>query len=600
MTSQSGHAALKLDAFVRQYRSMALVRCALPLALAAMLATVAPLGFTAAFAAVHFALYLAFFGVIEIGARDRSLPEKALRRMAIRTAIIGAIITLHACWMLLQLRNLTGEPVVRTEAALVVIGVLMFTATQTHMTRWGYMVGIAPAVVALLLIALNQHPSPNPHLVLVVCLFLIAVVAVTWRQQSTDLALRDTKLALEQKNRALSAMVAEADAARTQAEAANRAKSDFLAMTSHEIRTPLNAVLGLAEALHRSPLPTQQAEMARGVVDAGALLKRLLDAMLDVSRIEAGKMTLSPKPFDLRRAIETLVRIWTPKAAEAGVTLTFDLAGLPAGGLMIDGPKVEQMLFNLASNAVKFSPDNGEVVIRAATVPRDIDNGVTVVLEVLDQGPGVAPQDRPRIFRSFEQAQAGRDMGGAGLGLAICAGNVALMEGTITVDDAPGGGAAFCILFPAETCDLTEAASEQAISTGLDEERPLRVLAAEDNAGNRHVLEVLLGPLPVALTVVEDGAQAVAAEASGAFDMVLMDANMPVMDGLTALRAIRSSGSATPVWMLTANVFEEDVARYRAAGADGVLSKPIELGELFAALAQAAQRADGEAGAVAA
>lgn len=185
-------------------------------------------------------------------------------------------------------------------------------------------------------------------------------------------------------------------------------------------------------------------------------------------------------------------------------------------------------------------------------------------------------------------------MGGAGLGLAICAGNMALIGGTIAVDDAPGGGAAFRFAFAGPAVEAPAVVAADRSAPVLDDERPLRVLAAEDNAANRHVLRVLLEPLSVTLTLVENGREAVEAMAREAFDIVLMDANMPVMDGLDALRAIRAAGgpgAATPIWMLTANVFEEDVARYRNAGADGVVRKPIDLAELFAALSEASARA---------
>jgi CheY-like chemotaxis protein len=171
---------------------------------------------------------------------------------------------------------------------------------------------------------------------------------------------------------------------------------------------------------------------------------------------------------------------------------------------------------------------------------------------------------------------------------------MALIGGTISVDDAPDGGAAFRFAFDAPTAEVADAAAADHSAPVLDDERPLRVLAAEDNVANRHVLRVLLEPLSVDLTLVENGREALEAMAAEAFDIVLMDANMPVMDGLDALRAIRAGGgpgAATPVWMLTANVFEEDVARYRNAGADGVVRKPIDLAELFAALSDASARA---------
>lgn len=589
-------AALKLDGYVRHYRGMAVVRFAMALGLSVIVGIVAGAPYAVSFGLLHFALYGVLFWAVEVAARDPD-QQLALRKLTIRTGLITFLISLQACAMALEVRDGATTMVVRLETGLLIIGVLMFTALQVHMSRLGYAAAIAPSIVSLVWIALSGNIGmASNHFAIAVCLFVAAVVAASWRQQATDRTLANVRLALEEKNAALMALVAEAEAARAQAqaEAASRAKSDFLAMTSHEIRTPLNAVLGLAEALNRSRLPARQKDMARGVVDAGALLKRLLDSMLDIGRIEAGKTTLNVAPFDLRQAVETVVRVWTPRAGEHGVTLVADLEGLPAPcGLVADGGKVEQVLINLVSNALKFSPRGGKVIIRvSARGGAAAGVGLAVTIEVVDQGPGVTVEDRERIFQVFEQTDAGRALGGAGLGLAICAGNLALMGGDIEVVDAPGGGAIFQASFEAPACMLSGDEAAVVEAEGLDVERPLRVLAAEDNAGNRHVLEALLGPLAISLTLVEDGAQALEALAAGPFDMVLMDANMPVMDGLTALRAIRASGSTIPVWMLTANVYEEDVGRYRAAGADGVVRKPIALEELFAALSEAAARVD--------
>ncbi len=589
-------AALKLDGFVRHYRGMAVVRLVMALGLSAIVAIVAGPGYALGFGALHLALYGVLILAVEVAARDPD-PALALRKLTVRTGLITFLISLQACAMALEVRSEATTMIVRMETGLLIIGVLMFTALQVHMSRTGYAAAIAPSIGAMLWIGISGGAGgggmPSAHFAIAVLLFVVSIVAASWRQQATDRTLTDARMALEEKNAALTAMVARAEAAQAQAEAASRAKSDFLAMTSHEIRTPLNAVLGLAEALNRSKLSVRQKEMARGVVDAGALLKRLLDAMLDIGRIEAGKTTLSPAPFDLRQAVETVIRIWGPRAAEQGVTLVAELDGLPAPcGLVADGGKVEQVLINLVSNALKFSPRGGRVTIRVSAAAETGGADLTVRMEVLDQGPGVSVADRERIFRVFEQTEAGRALGGAGLGLAICVGNLALMGGEIEVDDAPDGGAAFRVAFMAPACCLVDDSEAEVEAGGLDEARPLRVLAAEDNAGNRHVLRALLGPLPVALTLVEDGQQAVAALAAQPFDMVLMDANMPVMDGLAALREIRASGSAIPVWMLTANVYDEDVARYRAAGADGVVRKPIALEELFAALSEAAARVD--------
>ena len=588
---------LRLDGYVQHYRGMAFVRFAMALGLTGLLATVAPPSFSIGFGLLHVALYACLAWSVEVAARNPD-ARSALHDLTVRTGLIVFLISLHACWMAMEIRGAATTSIVRTESGLLIIGVLMFTALQVHMSRLGYVAAITPSIGAMLWIGIDQKQQlPSAHFGAAVLVFVVAVVAASWRQQSTDRSLSKVRLALEEKNFALTAMVAEAEAARAQAEAANRAKSDFLAMTSHEIRTPLNAVLGLTEALHRSKLTVGQKEMAAGVLEAGALLKRLLDAVLDITRIEAGKMTVEAAPFDLRRMAATVVRIWTPRAAERGVSLVLDIDGLPDPcGLVTDGGKVEQVLVNLLSNAVKFSPRGGVVTIRLSASAQAGDLAVTA--EVLDQGAGVPAEDRKRVFETFEQTTEGRALGGAGLGLAICAGNVALIGGAISVDEAPGGGAAFRFSFIGPASDVDVEAPVDRGAPVLDGVRPLRVLAAEDNAANRHVLRVLLEPLSVTLTLVENGRGAVDAMAREAFDIVLMDANMPVMDGLTALRAIRAAGgpgATTPVWMLTANVFEEDVARYRAAGADGVVRKPIDLAELFAALSDAAARSEPEA-----
>jgi signal transduction histidine kinase/ActR/RegA family two-component response regulator len=399
--------------------------------------------------------------------------------------------------------------------------------------------------------------------------------------------------------------VAEAMAARQAAEAASRAKSDFLAVTSHEVRTPLNAVLGLAQALRTEPLTERQSMLVDGVLDAGAMLLRLLNAVLDLTRIESGKMSLDLAAFDLVDCAETVVRIWRPRAAERAVTLRLEATRLPGGaGLMSDRGKIEQVLVNLVANALKFTPVGGCVDVRVSETSEE-DGRVLVRLDVADQGPGVAPADRERIFQPFEQTAAGREAGGAGLGLSICAGHAALLGGRMGVDGAPGGGARFWMEFcadPAPAEDIGAAAPAPAppplpepYSLGPQGASApagaLRVLAAEHHAVNRMVLQALLEPTGAAVTFAENGREALAALEGASFDLVLMDVNMPVMDGvaaLTAIRALPGPAARTPVHMVTANVFEEDVQRYLDAGADGVLKKPIDMRELLALIGQTA------------
>ncbi|KQW82206.1 response regulator [Brevundimonas sp. Root1279] len=385
----------------------------------------------------------------------------------------------------------------------------------------------------------------------------------------------------------LEALYAEAQTQRVAAEQASRAKSAFLAVTSHEVRTPLNAVLGLAEALRREPLTPAQHELNDGVLASGAMLLRLLNAVLDMSRIEADQATAQIEAFDLEAKLRSITSIWTPRAAETGVTLAFRLEG--ANGptaIRSDVGRLEQTLVNLISNGIKFTPSGGRVCVRAVLSEERLR------LEVLDDGPGVPDDARERIFKPFEQTEIGRDAGGAGLGLAICSGNIRLLGGDIGVDCDPSDRNRFWLECPVEV--VAHETPEDALEATGRETVGLRVLAAEDNPANRRVLQVLLAPAGVEMRFAEDGVEAVEAALSQPFDLVLMDANMPRMDGVEALRRIRASGgavAATPVFMLTANAFAEDVERYLAAGADGVLTKPIQLPELFAVLADCGDRA---------
>jgi CheY-like chemotaxis protein len=239
----------------------------------------------------------------------------------------------------------------------------------------------------------------------------------------------------------------------------------------------------------------------------------------------------------------------------------------------------------------------GRIDVRLVRLGQD-DAALRVRLDVSDQGPGVPAADRERIFQPFEQTSVGREAGGAGLGLSICAGHAALLGGSIGVDAAPGGGARFWLEFPAEFAALEHVTADPApppaplapepdtlISALAGDPAALRVLAAEDHPANRLVLQALLEPAGVAVTFAENGQDALDAVAGAGFDLVLMDANMPVMDGVSALRAIRAldgPAARTPVHMVTANVFEEDVRRYLEAGADGVVKKPIDVRELYA------------------
>ena len=362
------------------------------------------------------------------------------------------------------------------------------------------------------------------------------------------------------------------------AEQASRAKSAFLAVTSHEVRTPLNAILGLTQALKRERLTLRQTEMVEGVLSSGEMLLRLLNAVLDMSKIEANQMTALISDFDLGAMLEAIVRVWAPYAHEKGINLSLDATGLGCRLIRSDEGRIEQTVVNLVANAIKFTPPGEGVALRV------VSGEGSLRIEIIDGGPGVAEGDRERIFQPFEQTETGRQAGGTGLGLSICTGNVRLLGGEIGTDLTETGRSRFWFHCPVETS--TQDRLDAPVEAG-EVQGGLRVLAAEDNAANRRVLQLLLAPADVELTFAEDGQQALNALAAARFDLVLMDANMPVMDGVEAVRRIRLGDLApgAAIHMLTANAFADDVSRYLAAGADGVLTKPIDVPSLFAVLA---------------
>jgi len=577
----------QLDGFVRYTRGLVFSRLWLVGCLVVALAMYTPLSMTL-FGGVELALYAALLGATELAIR---YPRPAVAFPWLRRAsiLLVFLLSINACWLALQIRQYDA-PMVKVEAALLVICVLLFAALRVHTSRISYVTAIAPPVVTLVWTAIERAMvMTDKHYAVAMVLFVAAVLSATWRQQKTDLALTNTLRDLARKNIALTQAAAEA-------QAASRAKSELLAVASHEIRTPLNAVMGFAHALRRETLLTPlQAELAQGVLDGGGQLSRQLDTVLDLTRLEGGKAQLRPVPVDLRRLARTVVRVWSAHAEAVGVALRFEDADpLLSFGVHADEAKLEQTLVNLVSNALKVTPSGGRVAVRLAGAAKD--EVLAVLIEVHDTGARVGPDDRARMFEAFELTERGRRLGGSGLGLALCAANLALMGGEIGVDDGGGAaGAVFWFAFEAPILADPIVAVAQPRLAG-----PIRVLAAEDNPANRRVLSALLAASPVELVFAEDGVQALDAWRTQAFDLILMDVNMPVLDGLAALGEIRRAepaGTRVPVWMLTANVFDEDVARYRQAGADGVLRKPIDTVALFSLLAAVAETR--EAGAAA-
>jgi len=384
----------------------------------------------------------------------------------------------------------------------------------------------------------------------------------------------------------------EIQAERNRAEEASKAKSDFLATMSHEIRTPMNAIVSAANLLSGSRLNRAQREQVEMLTDANDVLLSLLNDVLDLSKIEAGKMTVEAADTDLRRTLEGLQRLWQPRAADKGLDLRLEISADAPQVVRIDPLRLKQILFNLISNAVKFT-QTGSVTVRLAVVSGDSEQ---LTFEVVDTGGGIPEALMRRLFGVFEQGDAGttRAHGGSGLGLAISRRLAALMDGTLTATSTPGEGSTFCLTLPlirgaAAAAPAEDVAAEPAPATLAG----LRVLAAEDHPVNRRVLELLLAPLGCEITFCEDGEKAVELAGVEAFDAILMDMQMPVLDGLEATRRIKAGGGANasvPVIALTANALDHHRAAWAEVGVDLFVSKPIDPRQLVGCLVQAADR----------
>jgi len=378
------------------------------------------------------------------------------------------------------------------------------------------------------------------------------------------------------------------DEARKAAEEANRAKSDFLAVMSHEIRTPLNGVLGMAQAMDMDPLPALQRDRLRVIRESGSALMDLLDDLLDISRIETGRLMLEPQDFDLRATVEAAHATFAAEARNKALAYTLDIDPAVDGLWRGDPGRVRQILSNLIANAVKFTHE-GEVGVRVQR------SAASLRFEVSDTGIGIAPDRVARLFDKFVQvdASATREYGGTGLGLAICQELCRAMGGAITVGSAPGQGSSFAVDLPLRQVERA-AAPDPALPPGLSD-GSLRVLAAEDNPVNQMVLKAILAQLNVEPTIVENGAEAVRAWESAHWDLILMDVQMPTMDGPTATMTIRAREAVlgrprTPILAVTANTMSHQLASYRAAGMDDVIPKPLNVTELFAAVTAAISR----------
>ena len=377
------------------------------------------------------------------------------------------------------------------------------------------------------------------------------------------------------------------------AEAANAAKSEFLAHMSHEIRTPMNAVLGLAQVLEREPLPGNQREMVQRIRSAGQSLLAILNDVLDLSKIEAGQLRLEPRPFELGALLANLDSLMGEAARSKGLALRITPPPLPPGPLVGDGLRLEQILLNLTGNAIKFT-EHGEVAVSVHALDGGAD-GVRLRFEVTDTGIGIAPDALTRLFTPFTQADAGigRRFGGTGLGLSICKRLVELMGGSIGADSQPGAGSTFHFELPFQRGQAEPGSSATAPAPAAPRGPRLtgaHLLVVDDSAMNRDLVERALALEGATATLAADGQQALEClrNKPDGFDAVLMDVQMPVMDGLTTTRKVRTElGLAgLPIIAFTAGVRDDQQAEARQAGANDVLPKPMDLDQMAALLAR--------------
>jgi signal transduction histidine kinase/CheY-like chemotaxis protein len=372
------------------------------------------------------------------------------------------------------------------------------------------------------------------------------------------------------------------------ADAANRAKSQFLATMSHELRTPLNGVLGMAQVLAAEPLTPEQKDRVKVIRRSGETLLAVVNDLLDLSKIEAGALSLEVDEFDLEHLVRGVAAAYRPRAEKQGLTFDFEIGAAARGLYRGDTARVRRILYGLCDNAVKFTPAGG-VVLKAG------HDGGGLVFQVSDTGIGIGDADLPHLFDGFFQVDGSftRKYDGAGVGLAICRELSRLMGGEIDAVSRLGEGSTFTVRLPLERAVAAVARAPAAPPAGGDSDAPeLRILAAEDNLTNQLVLKTLLAAAGLEPVFAADGREALAAWEGQTWDLLLMDIQMPRMNGIEATQAIRRrerqiARPYTPIIAVTANAMTHQVSEYLAAGMDGVVTKPVDLVTLLGAMEKA-------------
>jgi signal transduction histidine kinase/ActR/RegA family two-component response regulator len=479
--------------------------------------------------------------------------------------------------------------------AATLLAVAISTGTLSRRVFWGFASPVFAAVAVLAAYLLTPMSAAGVFLSILSLIVLVALmvegsnrtIAVLHKAFTDNVAImRDLQIARDQAI----AERAAAQEAREEARQAGRAKANFLATMSHEIRTPMNGVLGMAQLLQRDETNPVQRERLAVLMDSGDYLLSILNDILDVSKIDAGRLDILPAPEDLRLFFDRLVGFWGAGADEKGVSLILDIADSVPDFALVDALRLRQVLFNLVGNALKFT-ENGSVSVIAKATPNG-EGAVLLNLVVRDTGIGIGAEHLPNLFTRFTQGDESevRKFGGTGLGLAIAKQLVELMGGRIWAESELGQGSAFHIKLPLAVADgmasrkPTEAGQEAAPLA------PLQVLAVDDNAVNLLVLDQLLSSFGHEVAKVSSGAEALTIMAERPFDLILLDIQMPGMTGIEVLETLRSADGPNrhaPVVALTADVTSGGRKRYLELAFTEHSPKPIQIEALMESITRA-------------